>query len=298
MANSKYEYVRDFESATNPLLLPGCFVVVRVDGHGFSRLTRAYNFMKPNDKRCNDLLVRAAQVVMQRFSPDIALSYGQSDEFSFIFRKGSKLFNRRANKLTSLIPAVFSSAFTRLWPNFFPDEILRHDVGFDARTILFPNTDLIRDYLRWRQVDCHINNLYNSTFHALTGDFVSHSVCEDKVTVQPLPVYSDPSFKALSPQQATRRLSGSVSSHKHEILFSEFGINYNNELEQFKKGSVIILSEDQVNKNKIDAENRNKVVADESYWSSDDPQTLVLHVDIIKDDFWKKYQYLADYLET
>lgn len=38
---------------------------------------------------------------------------------------------------------------------------------------------------------------------------------------------------------AEQRLSGTVSSDKNEILFKEFGINYNNEDDLFKKGSVV-----------------------------------------------------------
>ena len=35
MANSKYEYVRTFE--LDDTLLPGCFIVIRVDGKGFTK---------------------------------------------------------------------------------------------------------------------------------------------------------------------------------------------------------------------------------------------------------------------
>lgn len=35
MANSKYEYVRAFE--LDDTLLPGCFIVIRVDGKGFTK---------------------------------------------------------------------------------------------------------------------------------------------------------------------------------------------------------------------------------------------------------------------
>lgn len=303
MANSKYAYVRQFEEATNPLLLPGCFVVVRVDGQGFGRLSRAYGMRKPNDQRCCDLLVRAAQSVMQRFSPDVALSYGQSDEFSFLFRKGSSCFRRRGNKLTSLVPSVFAAAFVRLWPHFFPQQPLRHDPAFDARTVLFPDVAVVRDYLRWRQVDCHVNNLYNSVFHALTGDFVRHRLTHDgQVVADPLPVYSDPHFSPLTPQQATQRLTGTVSSDKNEILFSQFGVNYNNELQQFRKGSLIVLTEAQVTKNKDwkkqpSAAKKQDDDQGDDYWTSP-VQTAVLHVDIIKDSFWQEYQYLADYMET
>lgn len=40
-------------------------------------------------------------------------------------------------------------------------------------------------------------------------------------------------------KDAEKELSGTISSDKNEILFSRFGINYNNEDEMFKKGSVI-----------------------------------------------------------
>ena len=300
MANSQYAYVRQFEAATDPVLLPGCFVVVRVDGQGFGRLSRAYGMRKPNDQRCCDLLVRAAQAVMQRFSPDVALSYGQSDEFSFLFRKGSSCFRRRTNKLTSLVPSVFSAAFVRLWPHFFPEQPLRHEPAFDGRAVLFPGAAVARDYLRWRQVDCHVNNLYNSAFHALTGDFVRHSLT-DKGHVQAhlLAAYSDPQFRALTPQQATQRLSGSVSRDKNELLFSQFGVNYNDELQQFRKGSLIVLTEAQVTKNRD--QNRDQKRQDEQppdqYFTST-CETKVLHIDIIKEAFWEEYKYLADYMET
>jgi tRNA(His) guanylyltransferase len=35
------------------------------------------------------------------------------------------------------------------------------------------------------------------------------------------------------------RLKGTVSSDKNEILFSQFDVNYNNEPEQFRKGTVL-----------------------------------------------------------
>lgn len=51
--------------------------------------------MKPNDNNALDLMTEAAKSVMKRFQ-EIVLSYGQSDEYSFVFKKKTKLFNRRA----------------------------------------------------------------------------------------------------------------------------------------------------------------------------------------------------------
>lgn len=61
----------------------------------------------------------------------------------------------------------------------------------------------------------HINNLYNTTFWTLVQQ------------------------GGLDPREAEQRLSGTVSSDKNEILFKDFGINYNNEPECFKKGTVL-----------------------------------------------------------
>ena len=61
----------------------------------------------------------------------------------------------------------------------------------------------------------HINNLYNTTFWALVQQ------------------------GGLANQVAEKELSGTLSSDKNEILFKQFGINYNNEPAIFKKGSVL-----------------------------------------------------------
>jgi tRNA(His) 5'-end guanylyltransferase len=61
----------------------------------------------------------------------------------------------------------------------------------------------------------HINNLYNTTFWALVQQ------------------------GGMDPRDAEQRLSGTYSADKNEILFKEFGINYNNEPECFKKGTVL-----------------------------------------------------------
>lgn len=87
MANSKYEYVKKFE--LDDSLLPGCWIVVRIDGKGFTRFglqppqghmgvlihaskpppqshfcrfSEVHGFEKPNDKRALDLMDESAKV--------------------------------------------------------------------------------------------------------------------------------------------------------------------------------------------------------------------------------------------
>ncbi|OMH84472.1 Squalene synthase [Zancudomyces culisetae] len=80
MANSKYEYVRGFE--TFEAVLPMTFMVVRLDGQNFTKFSADHGFEKPNDIKALELMNFCAQRIMSKVS-DIIFSYGQSDEYRY-----------------------------------------------------------------------------------------------------------------------------------------------------------------------------------------------------------------------
>ena len=164
MAKSKFEYVRTFESDNR--CLPSTWIVIRVDGKGFHKFTADHEYDKPNDEKGLQLMSRAAKAVMEEYK-EICLAYGQSDEYSFIFRKDSQVFSRRAFKLSTNVCSLFTSAFVFHWNQFFGTPLPKYPPVFDARVVLYPTNKTLRDYLSWRQADCHINNLYNTTFWML-----------------------------------------------------------------------------------------------------------------------------------
>ncbi len=92
MAKSQYEYVKQFERFDQ--LLPNVWTVVRVDGRGFHKFSKVHEFEKPNDNKALQLMNAAAVAVMEDFS-DIVLAYGDSDEFSFVFRRSYSAYERR-----------------------------------------------------------------------------------------------------------------------------------------------------------------------------------------------------------
>lgn len=47
MANSRFDYVRNFEN--DDTILPNCWIVVRIDGKAFHKFTQKHDFDKPND---------------------------------------------------------------------------------------------------------------------------------------------------------------------------------------------------------------------------------------------------------
>lgn len=92
MANSKYEYVKNFERSDK--LLPNTWIVVRIDGHSFHRFSQLHQFAKPNDVAALTLMNDAAKEVMRQF-PDCVLGYGISDEYSFVLNPSYDAYERR-----------------------------------------------------------------------------------------------------------------------------------------------------------------------------------------------------------
>jgi tRNA(His) guanylyltransferase len=97
---------------------------------------------------------------------------------------------------------------------------------------------------------------------------------------------------------------GTVSSDKNEILFKRFGINYNNEPEIFKKGSVVYRKyqlEDLPALQSTDPEGVEETQAqtpaekelsraqqDKHRKLRRKAEVVVEHADIIKDEFWQR----------
>ena len=57
------------------------------------RFSNDHNFAKPNDENALRLMNQCAESVLHKFS-DIILAYGQSDEYSFVFKRYTDQFER------------------------------------------------------------------------------------------------------------------------------------------------------------------------------------------------------------
>lgn len=269
MANSRFEYVKQFEREN--VLLPETFLIIRVDGKGFHKFSSEYEFDKPNDIRALNVMNRAAKNLMKSF-PDIQLAYGDSDEYSFLLRKSCTLFERREMKLITTFASYMSVNYMHEWNFEFPEKQIKVErlPTFDARAVVYPTKQTIRDYFSWRQVDCHINNLYNTTYWNLILK------------------------GGMTGKEAENKLIGTLSSDKHEILFKDFGINYNNEPEVYKKGTIIVREYQGWNPNSEETNltqlsERQKQRRDKNLKKASINE---LHVDIINDAFWNDRPWL------
>lgn len=193
----------------------------------------------------------AAACVMKEFN-EIILSYGQSDEYSFVFHRSANVYNRRASKILSNVNSLFTSSFVFNWNRWFGDQKLKYPPSFDARIVLYPTEQNLKDYLSWRQADVHINNLYNTCFWKLVLE------------------------KGLTNSESELHLRGTVSSDKNELLFSEFGINYNNLPAIYRKGTILV----------------NKVIN----LSNGKQKKCIIPIfdDLIKEKFWKEHDEILE----
>jgi tRNA(His) guanylyltransferase len=59
------------------------------------RFSECHKFNKPNDLSSLQLMDACAAALMETFH-DIILAYGQSDEYSFVLKRNSTLYERRS----------------------------------------------------------------------------------------------------------------------------------------------------------------------------------------------------------
>lgn len=122
---------------------------VRLDGHGFSKLTRGLR--KPCDERFISAMVEATENILDRFVARTA--FVESDEITFVFPacnldvEGScHMFGGRTSKIVSLMAAAFSVEFSKC----LPEEVSKGRLWyFDAR-VMVGEVSEIRDTVWWR----------------------------------------------------------------------------------------------------------------------------------------------------
>jgi len=149
---------------------------------------------KPFDQRFARCLVSAAQAIYQEgFNP--ALVYVASDELNVLFTHMSP-FNRRVEKLDSILAGAVSSAFSLHLLQTFRRAVV---LAFDARVVITPSREDILQYLVWRQSDAwrNHNNAYAYWLLRRLGK---------------------------TPQEASRELRGMKTKEIHDLLFRH-GVN-------------------------------------------------------------------------
>ncbi|MDE1465983.1 tRNA(His) guanylyltransferase Thg1 family protein [Spartinivicinus poritis] len=194
--------MRLFETAHDHCVLPGIYIVARIDGRCFTKLTKeTHCFEAPYDTKFRDIMVETVKHLMN-CGFKIIYGYTQSDEISLLFDLNDNTFQRKERKLNSVLAGEASAKFS----------LLLGDHGiFDSRLCQLPNRQLVVDYFRWRNEDAHRNALNSHCYWLLRKEGVK-------------PKTADVTFCKMS------------VAEKNEFLFQR-GINFN-ELPSWQKRGV------------------------------------------------------------
>jgi len=184
--------MRVFETAHDHSVLPQIYMVARLDGRNFTRLTKEIHaFDAPFDSRFRDCMVNTTKHLMQ-CGFNIIYGYTQSDEISLLFHLEETCFQRKTRKYNSVLAGEASAKFSLLLGNLGT---------FDCRISQLPTQGLVVDYFRWRNEDAHRNALNAHCYWLLRNE-------------------------GESPTQADEALRGKSVSAKNEFLFQQ-GVNFN-----------------------------------------------------------------------
>lgn len=200
--------MRVYEQSLEQVILPELYMVARLDGRSFTRLTKEIcQFEAPFDIQFRDLMIHTTKALMD-CGFRIVYGYTESDEISLLFAPDENTFGRKVRKINSTLAGEASAAFSLE---------LGRCATFDCRVIPLPNVELVVDYFRWRQEDAHRNSLNGHCYWMLRKE-------------------------GMSVQAATRELEGKSVSYKNELLFSR-GINYD-QLPSWQKRGVGLWKEE------------------------------------------------------
>lgn len=196
--------MRVFETAHDHCVLPGLHLVARLDGRGFTRLTKeVHRFEAPFDEKFRDLMLATTAHLMD-CGFRMLYGYTQSDEISLLFHPQDESFHRKLRKLNSVLAGEASAKFS----------LLLGAMGcFDCRISQLPTIELVGDYFRWRSQDAHRNALNSHCYWMLRK-------------------------QGQSEKTATTRLLRMSVANKNELLFQN-GINFNELPNWQKRGAGI-----------------------------------------------------------
>jgi len=184
--------MRLFETAHDYIVLPGIYMVARIDGRNFTRLTKdVHQFEAPFDARFRDYMVETTSHLMT-CGFESTYGYTESDEISILFDPAINTFGRKARKFNSILAGEASARFSLL---------LGAHAVFDCRISELVTIDLVCDYFRWRNEDAHRNALNAHCYWGLRK-------------------------QGNSAGAASRQLEHLSVSEKNELLFG-FGVNFN-----------------------------------------------------------------------
>ncbi len=176
--------MRVYETSHDYCVPDGIYMVARIDGRSFTRLTKeVHPFEAPFDIRFRDLMVETTKHLMN-CGFNVIYGYTESDEISLLFSINEQAFGRKTRKYNSILAGEASAKFSVL---------LKDVAAFDSRISELPSKNEVIDYFRWRNEDAFRNALNAHCYWKLRKN-------------------------GMTAREASQKIEGVSIADKHELL--------------------------------------------------------------------------------
>ncbi len=153
--------MRKYEESIDQYITEDKYIVVRLDGRSFTRLTkRVCKFKVPFDEKFRDLMTDTVKSLMES-GFKIVYGYTESDEISLLFHPSEDTFSRKVRKINTTLAGEASAAFSLN---------IGQIATFDSRVVPLPDKKRVGDYFRWRQEDSLRNALQGYCYWTLRDE--------------------------------------------------------------------------------------------------------------------------------
>jgi tRNA(His) guanylyltransferase len=150
--------MRVFETTNDAYVLPGIYLVARLDGRSFTRLTKeTHPFLTPFDEAFRDAMLETTEHLMD-CGFRVIYAYTHSDEISLLFHPEESAYNRLMRKYISILAGEASAKLSLLLGDL---------ATFDCRISQLPAVEQVLDYFSWRSEDARRNALTSHCYWAL-----------------------------------------------------------------------------------------------------------------------------------
>lgn len=151
------ERMKEYESVSDHVLLPGCPIYARIDGRSFHTFCRGLG--RPFDVNFTSTMQETCKHIVE--NTNAVVGYVQSDEMSFGWEDSTKIpFGNRLSKLQSVLAGMATSAFVINGMNTnLKDRITGLFPHFDCRVLNLPSIEELSNMFLWRELDCMKNSV-------------------------------------------------------------------------------------------------------------------------------------------
>ncbi len=234
--NASIEYrMKSYEAVTKSHLVRRVPVIIRLDGNAFHTFTKGMK--KPFDRILKGTMQNTMKYLCENI-PGCVLGYTQSDEITLVLTdyatiKTGAWFNYSIQKLCSIAASMSTLAFNKFFMETVQEKIEEYECSAAA---------ISNDKKEWEYLIQLTKKFFKASFDARAFNIPKEEVCNNLIWRQQDATRN--SIESVAQMHfSTKQLCGKNCSQLQDMLWKQFGINWNDYPADCKRGACCIKTE-------------------------------------------------------